>query len=83
MKLTEEEKKERKRIGNKKYCASHAEEARARTKAWHAAYKDDPGKVEYVRMCNILKKHVITLKDDPERLSTAFMLSLIKDIEHK
>lgn len=34
-------------------------------------------KLRKIVVCNILKKHAIDLKDDPERLSTEFLQNLI------
>jgi len=52
---------------------SHA----ANRKAYYEAHKDDH---RGTHVCNILRVHKEKLKDDPERLSTDFLIAIINGV---
>jgi hypothetical protein len=69
----------------KAYYEAHKDEILANQKAYREAHKDDR-KAYYeahkddhrgAHVCNILRVHKEELKDDPERLSTDFLIAII------
>lgn len=65
---------EEKREYNRKYYIANKEKHNARMKKYHDAHKEEILRAE---VCQIIKKHKEDLADDPERLSTDFILKLV------
>lgn len=61
-----------------RYRKTHRKEENARAKKWR---QNNPERFEEIqhkyRVCKILKNHAADLRDDPERLSTEFLQTLI------
>jgi len=69
---------------DRKYYQSHKEEIIDYHRKYRASHRDKMKesieKLEKAVFCNILKKHKNDLSNDPERLSTDFILSEVKKL---
>ena len=74
---------EEKRAYNREYYQAHSEEILAKKKVYYAANREKHNAYmkEYRKMrgiCRVLKEHKQALAGDPERLSTDFILRLVR-----
>jgi NAD+--asparagine ADP-ribosyltransferase len=62
----------------KKYYAEHKEENLARQKKYREKHPENQARRLSWETCNILRAHKDALSDDPERLTTDFIMKIVK-----
>lgn len=70
---------EERRAYMKKYREDHREEINAYNRKYRAEHKkEDQARRFSWETCNILRAHKDALSDDPERLTTDFIMKIVK-----
>lgn len=78
MKKYREDHREELNAYNRKYRAEHKEENRAWQKKYREKHPENQARRLSWETCNILRAHKDALSDDPERLTTDFIMKIVK-----